>query len=131
MIMMEVDALMAEWLRLKAEEKTASDKRKGIEDILAGMLKIAANVEGTTSGEAGKFKYKVINRLTRKIDVDKLQEIAIKNGLTNHLNDLFRWSAEINMLQWKRYDSKIKDVLSEAITTKNGRPSFSIETTGE
>jgi len=131
MIMMEVDALMAEWLKLKAEEKTASDKRREIEDILAGMLKIAPFVEGTTSGEAGNFKYKVVNRLTRKVDVDKLQSIAVENGLLGHLNDLFRWSAEINLLQWKRTSSKITDVLSEAITTKNGRPSFSIETTGE
>jgi len=64
--------------------------------------------------------------MNQKVDSDMLQEIAAESGLSDHLPNLFRWSAEVNQSQWKQCSESIRQALSAAITTKPGRPSFSI-----
>ena len=65
--------------------------------------------------------------MNRKVDVDLLQEIAAEHGLEDHLGSLFRWKPELNVKAWQQADDSITLPLSGAITTKPGRPSFSIE----
>jgi hypothetical protein len=69
--------------------------------------------------------------MSRKVDTDKLQEVALANGIFDHLQSLFRWKAEINASQWKIADASITEPLTEAITTKPGRPAFQITREGE
>lgn len=114
------------WMEAKSEEKVANEKRKGIEDVLAEMLKINKQLEGTDTTERDGFKVKVTGRMNRKVDSDKIQEIAAENGLSDHLQSLFRWKPEINMSAWKNADTSITDPLLGGITTTPGRPSFSI-----
>lgn len=65
--------------------------------------------------------------MTRKVDGDLLQDIAIEHGLTDHLYKLFRWKPDLNLKEWKAAAPEVTGALAAAITTTAGRPSFSIE----
>lgn len=123
----QLSILANKWLELKETERKATEHRREIEDELLVTLKIAENFEGTeniTTDEG--YQIKIGGRMVRKVDSDKLQELAAENGLTEHLSSLFRWSAEINTTLWKAASKDITTPLLDAITSKPGRASFSI-----
>lgn len=122
-----VAELSQQWLELKEAEKQATEKRREVEDKLLSLLGIPETLDGTENFEleAG-YKVKIIGRMVRKVDADKLQELAAEHGLTEHLSSLFRWSADINAAVWKASSESITAPLLDAITTKAGRPSFTI-----
>ena len=64
--------------------------------------------------------------MNRKVDSDKLQELAAENGLTEHLSTLFRWKPDIDAKAWKAADESITRPLMGAITTTPSRASFVI-----
>jgi len=115
-----------QWLDAKEAEKTAIELRRSIEDQLVMELDIAKTLDGTQNIEADGYKVKVVGRLDRKVNADKLQDLAAEFGLTQHLSSLFRWKPEVNVTAWKSADPLIIDTLQDAITTTNGRPSFTI-----
>ena len=118
--------LYQEWLNAKTAEKKAMDERRTIEDKLVADLGISQTLDGTQNVEADGFKVKIVGRLDRKVNSEKLQDLAAEFGLTEHLSSLFRWKPEINASAWKSADTSITEPLLEAITTTNGRPSFTI-----
>jgi len=118
--------LYQRWLDAKKAEKAAIDLRRDIEDELVMKLDIAKTLDGTQNIEADGYKVKVVGRLDRKVNADKLQDLAAEFGLTQHLSSLFRWKPEVNVTAWKSADPLIIDTLQDAITTTNGRPSFTI-----
>lgn len=124
---MNIELKVHDWLAFKESERQAVEARRAIEDEIAAFYKINPQKEGTNNFDVEGYKVKIVNRLTRKIDSDKLQEVASEHDLSEHLSALFRWKPEINAAAWKSCDSDITDVLNEAITTTSGRPSFSIE----
>jgi hypothetical protein len=128
---MNREELIAAWQFAKLEEQAAQARRRKYEDALLQELSVDATQEGVTNWTVGQYQVKVTGRLNRKIDADKLQEVAAENGLQDHLSTLFRWKPEINMALWKAADSSITDPLLDAITTTPGRPSFSITTVEE
>jgi hypothetical protein len=115
-----------DWLNAKADEKHAIEKRRLIEDELSKEL-FSDKFKGTLSISHSGYSIKIVERLTNKVDGDRLQELATEAGLTNHLGQLFRWTPTINMAAWKAADSSITEALLAAVTTKAGRPSFNIE----
>lgn len=119
-------SLYQEWINAKAKESAAVAHRRHIEDMLVEHLNFDVSNEGTTTYKTDGMVVKVTNRINRTIDSDKLQELAAENGLSDHLTSLFRWKPEMNMTAWKATDQAITGPLREAITAKNGRPSFSI-----
>lgn len=122
-----VTTLSQEWLELKEAEKQATERRRLVEDKLLSLLGIPETLDGTENFELGSgYKVKVIGRMVRKVDSEKLQELAAEHGLTEHLSSLFRWSADINSAVWKASSESITKPLLDAITTKAGRPSFTI-----
>jgi len=123
---MDAQSLSIDWIAAKQAEEEAIAYRREIEDLLAKELVLNPASEGTANFEAGEYAIKVTSRMNRKVDSDKLQEIAAEAGLSDHLSTLFRWKPEINMTKWKSSSNNITDVLSAAITTTPGRPSFSI-----
>jgi len=125
------EELAQEWMEAKQVEKSAVESRRQIEDRLLSLIGIPETLEGTQSAEAGAYKIKITGRMSRKVDADKLQEVALANGIFDHLQSLFRWKAEINAAQWKIADASITEPLTEAITTKPGRPAFQITREGE
>ena len=119
-------SLYDDWIKAKADEAEATKRRRGIEDLLVKAFDIPENLEGTKNLEAESFKIKIEGRINRKVNADKLQELAAEHGLTEHLSSLFRWKPEVNASAWKSADVSITEVLQDAITTTNGRPSFTI-----
>jgi hypothetical protein len=123
----DVEQLAAMWVYAKDTETTATADRRAIEDQIRKIASIRDDVEGTENLALEGFKVKVVSRIDRKVDADKVQELAAEHGLTDHLSTLFRWKPEINMAIWKAADEAITKPLAAAITAKPGRPSFTIE----
>lgn len=115
------------WITAKQDEAAAVARRREAEDRIASLIGIATNAEGTTNAEApGGYKIKIVSRIDRKVDSELVQELAAQHGLTEHLSDLFRWKPELNKAQWDHCAQNIRDALAAAVTSKPGRPSFTI-----
>jgi hypothetical protein len=69
---------------------------------------------------AARLCVKIAGRIDRKVDSDKLQELAAEHGLTDHLSRLFRWKPEISMALWKAADESITQPLAPVLS----RPSL-------
>lgn len=123
---MSLDLLAQRWLDAKEAESRAVANRREIEDELISLLGEPKD-EGTFNYEADQLKVTVTQRMTRRVDADLLQEIAIDAGLFDHLKDLFRWKPEINIRAWRDSDPAITGALAAAITTTPSKPSFKIE----
>lgn len=119
-----ISELYEKWLSLKEQEKETAEFRREIEDAIVLNLEISNQFEGTMNVTHDDFKVKIIGRMTRKIDSDKLQELANENGID--ISGLFRWKPEINIGAWKYAHENITSTLMGAITTIPARPSFSI-----
>lgn len=122
----DLNTLSEMWLAAKEAEKEATEDRRRIEDRIKSLVGVAENLEGTETVEPDQFRIKIVGRIDRKVDSDKLQELAAEHGLTEHLSSLFRWKPEINMAVWKATDEAITKPLAAAITAKPGRPSVTI-----
>jgi hypothetical protein len=122
----DLNDLAAMWLAAKEAEREAVEDRRRIEDRIKSLAGVSENMEGTETVEPDRFVIKIVGRIDRKVDSDKLQELAAEYGLTDHLSSLFRWKPEINMAVWKATDEAITKPLAAAITAKPGRPSFTI-----
>lgn len=122
----DMNELASMWLEAKAQEEDATADRRDIEDHIKKLATIAENLDGTETIEPGRYEIKIVGRIDRKVDGDKVQELAAEFGLTDHLAKLFRWKPEINMAIWKAADESITKPLAGAITAKPGRPSFKI-----
>lgn len=119
-------SLYQQWLDAKQMEAHAIQARRAVEDQLVKQFKVPEDLDGTTTEVDGGYKIKIDGRINRKINSDKLQELAIEHGLTEHLSSLFRWKPEIAMTAWKAADKTITTPLLDAITATPGRPSFTI-----
>lgn len=120
--MTDIDKLRAEWKYCKEVEGNAVNRRREIEDEIAAELAINPAKDAVINSHG----FKITCRLTRKVDSDLLQDIANESGLSEHLPHLFRWKAEISQKEWKDAAPNVTNVLSAAITTTAGRPSFSL-----
>jgi hypothetical protein len=119
-------SIYQQWLNAKAIETAAIKTRRDLEDAMVKSLGIAENLDGTVNVDADTYKIKIEGRINRKINADKLQELAAEHGLTEHLASLFRWKPEINAAAWKAAKPEITSPLLDAITATPGRPSFTI-----
>jgi len=119
-------SIYQQWLNAKAIETAAIKTRRDLEDAMVKSLGIAENLDGTVNVDADTYKIKIEGRINRKVNADKLQELAAENGLTEHLASLFRWKPEINAAAWKAAKPEITSPLLDAITATPGRPSFTI-----
>jgi hypothetical protein len=114
------------WLTAKAAEADATAKRRELEDQMVAQFNVPSNLDKTANFEADGYKIKIEGRINRKINSEKLQDIAVEHGLMAHLECLFRWKPEINAAVWKSTDPAITTPLLDAITSTPGRPSFTI-----
>jgi len=119
--------LIEKWLEEKRIEQAAQENRRHIEDMISEKLNIDSTLEKTHNLELEGFKLKLTQRFTRKVDADKLQDIAREYELSHLLGDLFRWTPSINAKQWNATEFSIVNTLNKAITTKPSRLSFNIE----
>ena len=122
----DMNVLAERWLSAKQAEKAAIEDRRNIEDHIKKLARISDSLDGTETVEPKYYVIKIAGRIDRKVDGEKVQELAAEHGLSDHLATLFRWKPEINMSAWKAADETITGPLAGAITAKPGRPSFSI-----
>lgn len=118
--------LIETWLEAKETERLATERRRAAEDAMAAAFALAADFDGTLNATVDGYKVKVAARLDRKVYADLVQEIAAEHGLQDHLSTLFRWKPELSLTAWKQAPEDVRTKLNPAITTKPGRPSFSI-----
>jgi len=126
-----LEQLAQVWLQAKEAERQAVELRRTTEDAMRGLLGIRDDLDGTEIRAVGDVRLKIVGRIDRKVDSDRVQELAAEHGLVDHLSSLFRWRPELNVSAWKSADPSITQPLAAAITAKPGRPSFSIETIKE
>jgi len=119
-------SLYQQWLDAKQMEAHAVQTRREVEDKLVKFFGIPEDLDGTKNIDADAFKIKIEGRINRKVNADRLQELAAEHGLTEHLSSLFRWKPEISMTAWKAANKAITTPLLDAITATPGRPSFTI-----
>ena len=119
-------SIYQQWLNAKAVETAAIKTRRDLEDAMVKGFDVAESLEGTVNFDADAYKVRIEGRINRKINADKLQELAAENGLSDHLASLFRWKPEINAFAWKAAKPEITTPLLDAITATPGRPSFTI-----
>lgn len=119
--------LSESWLEAKEAERMAIEARRAVEDELIRAFQISEQMEGTFNAKTiTGHQIKIVGRLSRKVDAEKVQELAAEHGLTEHLGNLFRWKPEINMTAWKATAPEITKALADAVTVTASRPSFSI-----
>jgi hypothetical protein len=115
------------WLNAKQTEETAVKVRRDLEDQMVKEFNVAANMEGTKNFPTPDgFLVKIVGRMTRKVNAERLQELAAEHGLSDHLASLFKWTPTIVSDQWESADPSITEPLLDAITTTAGRPTFKI-----
>lgn len=124
--MKHIKKLAAQWMAAKEAERIAIEDRRTIEDEIKVLVAFTEDTEGTEIIKPDEYIIKIAGRIDRKVDGDKLQELAAEYGLTDHLTKLFRWKPEINLSVWRSTDESITKPFAAAITAKPGRPSFSI-----
>lgn len=122
----DLQKLARDWLEFKRVEERAVEDRRKIEDRIKSLVGVADDQEGTTTAKPEGFTVRIVGRIDRKVDADKVQELAAEYGLTDHLGQLFRWKPEINVTAWRAADPSITRPLADAITTKPSRASFKI-----
>ena len=105
-----IDDLAQNWLDAKSADHAAIERRRALEDQLLSLAGVDETMEGTENVETdGGYKIKITSRMNRKIDADRIQDIAAEEGSTEHLSSLFRWKPELNMAAWKNADKSITD----------------------
>ncbi|HSG60983.1 MAG TPA: hypothetical protein VLA24_06055 [Pseudomonadales bacterium] len=123
----DVFQLSDAWLQAKEAERMAVEARRAVEDELIKAFRISEQMEGIFNAKTDNGHHiKIVGRLSRKVDADKVQELAAEHGLTEHLSSLFRWKPEINATAWKATSPEITVLLADAVTVTASRPSFSI-----
>jgi len=123
--MTDINQMAETWISFKATEAAVVKARRELEDEMLQALQIGV-LEGTETIKHGSFVIKMVGRVEKKVDSEKLQELAAEAGLSDHLGSLFRWKPEINATAWKQADQSIITPLLGAITSTPGRTSFSI-----
>lgn len=120
-------SLYQAWLNAKQTEETAVKVRRDLEDQMVKEFNVAPTMEGTKNfWTADGYQVKIVGRMTRKVNAERLQELAAEHGLSDHLASLFKWTPTIVSDQWESADPSITEPLLDAITTTAGRPTFKI-----
>lgn len=121
-----LESLSAKWLEAKEYEQQAIEYRRSLEEQMTAALGIDEAFEGSKTLHEGGYKVVVKRSMTRKVDGDRLQEIAAEHGLEDYLSTLFRWKPDIDTKAWKAADEGVTKVLSGAITTTPGKPAYTV-----
>ena len=122
-----MNIIFQDWLDAKKAEEKATEERRKIEDEMVELFKVPKTFEGTSHVRTSdQFNVRIIGRMTRKVNAEKLQWLAAEHGLSGHLATLFRWKPEVIVDKWAAADPSITQPLLDAVTTTNTRPTFKI-----
>lgn len=119
--------LLNDWIVAKQKEKDANEERLAIEADIYNRLFVPSDLTGTKTYQREGYEIKIVGRMNISIDSSKLIELAEKGGVEHLLTDAFKWKADLISSKWKTVLEEEKQLLSTAITTKPGKPSFAIK----
>jgi hypothetical protein len=118
------------WLREKAVENDAIERRRQIGNALLAKIEAPASGEGTTHPEIPGFKTTVTYGLKREID-DAISVDDLRQKLPEQVfDDLVRFKAEVNVTALKEIRDRFPeawDVIVANITTKPSSPQIKLE----
>ena len=78
----KIAELRTEWVNFKLSEKIAADNRRKIEDELVKLLEVPESLDGTQTFDfADGSKMKIVGRMNRKVDPEKLRDLAAEHGV--------------------------------------------------
>lgn len=120
------EAIAIRWQYHKELERLHQEKRRMLEDWMLEIFAISPDLDGTENRETDLLTIKMVGRIDRKVDADKVQELAAEHGIEDQLPSLFRWKPELNMKAWSNTSESVRAALAGAITAKPGRPSFQV-----
>lgn len=115
-----------QWLEAKAAESAARATRLEIEKQICTAHEFDQTYEGVATHEVEKYLVKITGRITRKVDVTQVREIATEHGLTGQLENLFRWKCEIDARNWKAAEKDTTRLFLPAIESKPGKPAVAV-----
>lgn len=121
--MNEMQALLSQINEAREAEREAKSKRIALENELL----IRVDHRFTEQGTARYDGFSVRQEHTRKVDRAKLVAVALEHGITNQLESLFRFKAEVDSRGWAKASEETKAILSVAIETKPARPVITIK----
>ena len=121
-----IDELSQRWLELKEAERVAADERRKVEDQIRKALKIADDEDGTIKHDSKLFSIKATCTINRKVDDQKLLDLAGAHNMADQLPVLFRWKPSVNLTNWRNAPDNVKNALGAAITSAPGRATFNI-----
>ena len=125
---LDLDTAAAEWIKAKAAEREAVQRRRVLEDHIASLINVPESLEGTdTTVTNDGHSIKLVGRMNRKVDRYAAEDIAEQYGLEPQLDQLFRWKPEINVSAWKAAPDSVTKPFVKSITTTPSRVSFTIE----
>jgi len=122
------DPLITRWIDLKSRIenfKKIQDEEKQLRQLIVDKY-FKEPVEGTNTHKESGLIIKASVSYTRKVDLKavdfkKLRELGIDN------NSLFRYSAELNLTQYRNLKDSQLEFVNEFVTTKPALPTLTIE----
>ena len=127
----EINELSQAWQIAKHNEHVYQEERRRIEDRMLSLLSFSEQDIGTKTIFSNECQIKIAFRHNQTVDSEKIKQIASERDMVEHASQLFRWKAEVNKKAWDATDPSLQSIFSPAITTKPGRPSFTISTKEE
>lgn len=116
-----LDLLAESWRAAKRAEEDARERRLAIEVQLLEQIP-AEGAEGSVSVKTDAFKITATYGVTRSVDTPTLQ--GAWGELPPALQNCFRWKAEVNTTELRKYDG---GGLERFVTVKPAKPSVKIE----
>ncbi len=119
----EIDKISKLLKAAKIAESAAKEERISLEAQILSMVPFNENKKTQYFNDN---KLKIVGRVTKKIDPEKLQEIVNEHDVRQYLRILFKWTPTIIESEWDLTPDNIKSIISKAITTKPGKPTITI-----
>ncbi len=115
------------WAKARADELEAVRARQAVEDELTRRHPLPPEFKGKKS--LGHFTIEHRTRL--KVDVERLQIIALDESLGPMLGSLFRWSPEVAPEMWELAPEPVRQALAPAVQVERPRPRFELNIRGD
>lgn len=112
---------------IRDEEAKLKAKREQAEAWLSETLGVDAENEGTTHfGDEDNFVTVEVRR-TWSVDADALQSMVEAQEVSmDTVNRVISWKPSLKVTEWRVLDEDSRKVLSQAVTSKTGKPSIKI-----
>jgi hypothetical protein len=116
--------LVAQLRQARAEEKSATEYRQGLEAQLVSLHPVTEGSEETVKGEGFSIAYK----LTRKVDSDAL--FAAFGDLPENAKKAFRFKADVSLTQYRalsEFDTATFNKVAAFVTTTPAKPTVTLK----